>query len=145
MVHVSDIMDRLPFELKLMIINYLPLDTVKAVMMVSCNLWHVCQYWSYWNNIDLKISHRNVKTLIENCTLLQHRFSSNYSVTFTVYTWFISSELIDSLIRIISFNKPKSVKLIGMYHGCWELLKESIKAIGEVDMTSLRPYTYVQK
>ena len=137
-------MDFLPFELKLMIINYLPLDTVKAVMMVSSDLWQVCQHWAYWENIHLRISHRNVTSLIENCTLLQHRFSSNRSVTFTVYTWFISSELIDSLMKIISLNKPKNLKLIGVYHGCWELLNQTIKTISEVDMTTLRSYTYVQ-
>ena len=126
-------MDCLPFEVKLIIINHLPLDAVKALMSVSSDLWHVCQYWACWKNIYLKISHRNIKPVIENRTLLQCRFSSNNSASITVYSWFISSELIDSLMKVLSSDKPQRLKLIGTYHGCWKLLRNSLESISEVD------------
>ena len=114
-------------------------------MSVSSDLWHVCQYWACWKNIYLKISHRNIKPVIENRTLLQCRFSSNNSASVTVYSWFISSELIDSLMKVLSSNKPQSLKLIGTYHGCWKLLRNSLESISEVDMTKLKSYGYVNK
>ena len=83
--------------------------------------------------LTLKLVTKILMPLIENHTLLQCRFSSNNSASITVYSWFISSELIDSLMKVLSSDKPQRLKLIGTYHGCWKLLRNSLESISEVD------------
>ena len=73
-------MDNLPCEIKLQIINYLPLESVKLVMMVNKDLWNLCHGSCHWKNVKLIIDHSNVKALVANNMLSQSRFSTICSV-----------------------------------------------------------------
>jgi hypothetical protein len=129
------IMDKFPTEVKLQIINFLPLKTVMVVMLVNKELWNLCQISNHWKHVSFQINHRNVKTLVENRTLPQYRFSSVQSVDLN--TWYITPELTDKLIGDIASSKVKNIKLIGTYHGSWTLLCATMKKMVVVDTTSM--------
>lgn len=135
MVHVSDIMDCLPFELKLMIINYLPLDTVKAVMTVNSNLWHVSQHWTYWKNTTLTVNCENVESILENHTLSQPRLLNSTSVK--VYCYGMSTEVANNLMIAIAASDVSHLQLCALYSGSVELLNKAINKVRHVDTSAL--------
>ena len=134
-------MDNLPSEIKLQIINFLPLESVKLVMCLNKDLWNLCHSSSHWKNARLKISHRNIQMLLEKDILLQCWFSFIHSVV--VYTSFITHDLLDRLMVAIASSKVKCLKLIGIYNGSWRLFSDTMKTISVVDMTLLRRSIYV--
>ena len=124
-------MDNLPSEIKLHIINFLPLESVKLVMSLNKDLWNLCHSSSHWKNVKLVIDSWNVKTVLANNMLSQCRFSTIHSVK--AHTVYISAELSDELIRAIASSKVTRLELCGRYHGSWKLLR----TINVVDTTSL--------
>ena len=66
-------MDNLPSEIKLQIINFLPLESVKLVMSLNKDLWNLCHSSSHWKNVKLVIDSWNVKTVLANNMLSQCR------------------------------------------------------------------------
>ena len=128
-------MDFLPFELKLMIINYLPLDTVKTVMMVSSDLWQVCQHWSYWKNSSITVNCENVKSLLHNHTLSQPRLSK--SLLITVCCFGMLTEVANNLMIAIAASDVSHLKLCALYSGSVELLNKTINKVKHVDTSAL--------
>ena len=124
-------MDNLPCEIKLQIINYLPLESVKLVMMVNKDLWNLCHGSCHWKNVKLIIDHSNVKALVANNMLSQSRFSTICSVM--AHTSYMSAEMSDSFVRDIASSKVTCLELIGRFHGSWKLLR----TIENVKTTSL--------
>ena len=128
-------MDFLPFELKLMIINYLPLDTVKAVMTVSSDLWQVCQHWAYWKNSTITVNCENVKSILHNHTLSQPRLSKSLSVT--VCCFGVLTEVANNLMIAIAASDVSHLKLCALYSGSVELLNKTINKVKHVDTSAL--------
>ena len=128
-------MDCLPFEVKLKIINYLSLDTVKVLMLVCSNLWHVCQYWSYWKYIVLTVDCDNVKNLLDSNALSQQRFSNSLLVTVNCYG--LSTEVANNLMKTIAASNVSNLKLCARYRGSIQLLNEAISEVRYVDTSAL--------
>ena len=127
-------MNSLPFELKLHIVNYLPLESVKVVMMVNSELWNVCQEWAYWVNTKLTVDYRNAQTFLDDHTLLQSRFSHSLV---KVYLSYLEVEQTEDLLTAILETKVKKLVLIGQYRASMELLENVKQSVSFVDMSAL--------
>ena len=127
-------MNSLPFELKLHIVNYLPLESVKVIMMVNSEFWNVCQKWANWVNTKLIVDCRNVQIFLDNHTLSQSRFSHSLV---KVYLSYLEVEQTEDLLTAILETKVKKLVLIGQYRASMELLENVKQSVSFVDMSAL--------
>ena len=130
----KDCIDNLPFEIKLHIVNYLPLESVKVIMMVNSEFWNVCQKWANWVNTKLIVDCRNVQIFLDNHTLSQSRFSHSLV---KVYLSYLEVEQTEDLLTAILETKVKKLVLIGQYRASMELLENVKQSVSFVDMSAL--------